>query len=130
MGDIAAVALGNAQRTFASLDIWPDRCPPADQLDIEAVRCRYYLRLQVADSPGVFANLAKILADHEISISSTLQHEPPADVESEGVPVVITTHHALEGSVSKALDEINRLDVVKAPCVCIRMVEEHPERVE
>ena len=130
IGDLVAVALGNAQRKFDSLGIWPDRCEPAKQLDIDAVRCRYYLRLQVEDSPGVLAAIASILGKTQISISSVLQHEPAGDIETEGIPVVITTHLAAEGGLRKALAEVNRLKAIKSPCVCIRMVEEHPERVE
>jgi homoserine dehydrogenase len=84
----------------------------------------------VEDSPGVLAAIASILGKTQISISSVLQHEPAGDVETEGIPVVITTHLAAEGGLRKALAEVNRLEAVKAPCVCIRMVEEHPERVE
>ncbi len=127
VGDIASVALGNAQKKFQSLAIWPDRCEPADQLDIEHVRCRYYLRLQAEDRPGVFARIANILGDRDISISSLLQHEPNNGAD-EGVPVVITTHRALEGDIRSALNEVDRLDVIKSPCVCIHMVEEHPEQ--
>ena len=130
IGDLVAVAMGNAQRKFDSLGIWPDRCEPAEQLDIDAVRCRYYLRLQVEDCPGVLAAIASILGKARISISSVLQHEPAGDVETEGVPVVITTHLAAEGGLRGALAEVNRLKAVKSPCVCIRMAEEHPERVE
>ncbi|MCK4625110.1 MAG: hypothetical protein KAV00_07365, partial [Phycisphaerae bacterium] len=65
--------------------------------------------------------------DHDISISSVLQHEPHTETD-ESVPMVITTHEALEGNVRTALNEMNRLDVIKQPCVCIRMVAEHPEK--
>ena len=126
IGDIASVALGNAQRKFQSLDIWPDRCEPANQLDIDAVRSRYYLRMQLADTPGVLARIARVLGDRDISISSVLQHEPTGDARA-GVPVVITTHGALEGNVRAALKEVDRLDTVKASSVCVRMVEEHAE---
>lgn len=127
IGDIASIALGDAQRRFNKLRIWPDRSEPADQLDIGTVRCRYYLRLQVEDRPGVFAQVARILGDRQISISSLLQHES-APGSTDGVPVVITTYEALEANVREALDEINRLEVTKAPCVCIRMIAEHPEQ--
>ena len=43
------------------------------------------------------------------------------------MPVVITTHRALEGNVSAALAEVDALDVIKAPSVCIPIVEEYPE---
>ncbi len=127
VGDIVSVALGNAQRKFQKLTIWPDRCEQADQLTIEAVRCRYYLRMQVADRPNVLASIARILGDRDISISSVLQHEPTGDVEAEGVPVVVTTYRALEGNVREALKQVDRLDAIKAASVCIRMIEEHPE---
>ena len=128
VGDVVSVALGNAQRNFQNLDIWPDRAPAANQLAIDAVQCRYYLRLQVADRPGVLAGIAKVLGDRDISIRSVLQHEPAGDDEAEGVPVVITTHRALEGNLTAARNVINNHPVVKAPCVCIRMVDEHPEQ--
>jgi len=130
VGDIAAVALGVAAGRFESLGIWPDRCPPAEQLDIDAVQCRYYLRLQAADRPGVLAAIANVLGNHQISISSVLQHEGVGDVETKGVPLVITTYQALEGALRAALNIINNHPTVKAPCVCIRMVDEHPERLE
>jgi homoserine dehydrogenase len=127
VGDIVAVALGNAQRLFQRLSLWPDVSPPANQLDVGAVRCRYYLRVQLEDRPGVLARIAHVLGSRDISISSVLQHEPAGDAEGEGVPVVITTHTALEGDVRAALAEVDALPVVKSPGVCIRMVEEHPE---
>jgi len=80
-----------------------------------------------ADKPGVLAKIATILGNHDISIRSVLQHEPdPA--AAEAVPVVITTHTALEGGMRKALAEIDRLDDLRAESVCIAIVEEHPER--
>ena len=130
VGDVAAVALGSAQRRFESLGVWPDRAEPAQQLHIDAVESRYYLRIQAADRPGTLGTIANVLGDRGISIFSVLQHEAVGDVDIEGVPVVITTHPAKEGSLTAALAVINNHPTVKSPCVCIRMVDEHPERVE
>jgi homoserine dehydrogenase len=126
VGDIAAVALGTAERKFQNLGIWPDRTPPASQLDIADVQGRYYLRVQAEDRPGVLATIARILGDRDISISSVLQREA-SQGGAAGVPVVITTHRAREGNVRSALAEVDRMDSVKAKAVCIRMVEEHHE---
>ncbi|MCD4699996.1 MAG: hypothetical protein K8R91_05435 [Phycisphaerae bacterium] len=63
----------------------------------------------------------------DISISSILQHEPHAETD-ESVPVVITTHEAMENNVRAAIGEMNRIDVIKQPCACVRMVAEHPEQ--
>jgi len=83
----------------------------------------------VEDKPGVFAQIATILGEHNISISSLLQHETPENGEIEGVPVVITTHRAREGDVRIALSEVDALDAAKARTVCIGIVDEHPEQI-
>ncbi len=130
VADIAAVALGTWQRTFEGLNIWPDRCEAANQLPIEAVNSRYYLRIMAEDKPGVLANIATIMGKHSISINSVLQPELPEDVESKsGVPVIIITHHATEGNLANALKEIDALDAIKTESVCMGIVDEHPEQL-
>ena len=126
VADIASLAVGAAQRKFATLGIFPDRAGPADQLPIEAVRSRYYIRVMADDHPGVLARIAAILGRRDIGICSVLQHESP-HADTAGVPVVITTYRAREGDVLKALKEIDALDVVKTKTVCISIVDEHPE---
>ncbi len=128
VADIVAVAAGTAKREFDTLGVWPDRAEPARQLPPEASRSRYYLRMMVEDQPGVLAQIAAALGRHEISICSVLQHEPPPGSRpGAGVPVVITTHAAVEGGLRQALGEVDALAVIKAPTVCIDIVEEHPE---
>jgi homoserine dehydrogenase len=127
VADLASLALGNAQRSFETLGLWPDQCEPATQLPIGAIQSRYYIRMMPEDRPGVLARIAASLGSHDIGICSVLQHEPDAGAEAEGVPVVITTHPALEGDVIQALGEVDDLDAIKAPSVCIPMVEEYPE---
>jgi homoserine dehydrogenase len=127
VSDIAAIAMGTTARQFERLALWPDQAAPADQLPAEAIRSRYYLRMMAEDRPGVLAQIADILGRHDISIRSVLQHEPPAAAADEGVPVVITTHTAVEGGLRKAIAEVDALDVIKADTVCIGIVDEHPE---
>ncbi len=127
VSDIVSTAMGNAKRNFDQLMVWPDKNPPATQLPVESVSSRYYIRMQGEDRPGVFAGIAEILGKMDISISSVLQHE--ADPGSKHVPVVITTAKALEGSVRKAIKEIDSLDVVKGKSVYICIVDEHPEHL-
>jgi homoserine dehydrogenase len=128
VADLASVAIGTAQRAFRQLGIWPDLAPQANQLPIEEVRSRYYIRVMAEDRPGVLAQVAAILGRHGISISSVLQHEAVAD-STGGVPVVITTHRAQEGNVRAALGETDALEVIKARSVCIGIVDEHPEQL-
>ena len=130
VADLAAVAMGTAQRMFDQLNVYPDQAQPAKQLPIEAVRSRYYIRVLVEDRPGVLATLADVLGKRDISIRSVLQHElPPGSDPARGVPVVITTHHALEGDVRSALAAAKAIDAIKARIICVGIVDEHPEQL-
>jgi len=72
---------------------------------------RYYLRLNVADRPGVLAQISKVLGDHLISIASVIQKE--ADSVAQTAEIVIMTHPAKEAAMQLALSELAHLDVVK-----------------
>ncbi len=129
VADMVSVSLGSASGQFEAMTLWPDLCEPADQLPPEAVVSRYYIRTVCRDRAGVLGNIAAILAERDISISSVLQHESADDLTGgEGVPVIITTHPARKGDVRHALAKVNELDDVLTPSVCIDIVDEHPER--
>ncbi len=72
---------------------------------------RYYLRLNVADRPGVLAQVSKVLGDHLISISSVIQKA--VDAVAQTAEIVIMTHPAKEREMQQALDELRRLASVK-----------------
>jgi homoserine dehydrogenase len=75
----------------------------------------YYLRLMVIDKPGVIADVAAALRDHQVSLESVLQRlRAPGD----NVPVVLTTHETCEASMNAAVAQIAALEaVVEAPRV-------------
>lgn len=130
VADIFSITSGAAMVHMDSLKIWPDIAPRANQLPIEAVQSRYYLRLIVEDRPGVFAQLASVLGNHKISISAVLQHEPSSSqADAQNVPVIITTHKVVEGNLRSALEQLDALSVTRAPSVCIGIVDEHPEQL-
>ena len=83
------------------------------------VKTRYYFRLQVADRPGVLAQISKVLGDNLISISSVLQKE--SDLSSQSAVIVIMTHPAEEKAVQKALKDVRHLAVVKEVSNFIRV---------
>jgi len=72
---------------------------------------RYYLRLNVADQPGVLAQVAKVLGEHLISISSVIQKA--ADSVAQTAEIVIMTHPAREREMQQALNELGHLASVK-----------------
>ena len=129
VADIVTIASGAYAEYFKQPNIWQDPLDMAVQLPTEKLTSRYYVRVTVLDKPGVFAQLARILGDHGISISSVLQKELPEGDHSTGVPVVITTHTANEGNLRRALAEIDALDVCVSPSVCINIIDEHEELI-
>lgn len=75
------------------------------------IETRYYLRLNVADRPGVLAQISKVLGDHQISISSVIQKL--TDSVAQTAELVIMTHLAQEKAMQQALKELKHLAVVK-----------------
>lgn len=80
---------------------------------------RYFLRMQVADEPGVLEQIARILAQQQISIASVLQNE--RSIRGNTVPLVIVTHEARERSMQRAVQAINDLALVDGGVRLIRM---------
>lgn len=88
---------------------------------IREVVTRYYLRFSVLDRPGVLSKLSGILGRHGISIHSVIQKGR----QTRGtVSIFLLTHQAREASVRKALNEINRLPVVRAKTRLIRIEDQ------
>jgi homoserine dehydrogenase len=75
------------------------------------IESRYYLRLNVADRPGVLAQIARVLGDNNISIASCIQKETDNTVQT--AELVIMTHLAKEKAMQKALTELKGLYVMK-----------------
>jgi homoserine dehydrogenase len=71
---------------------------------------RYYLRMEVADQPGVLAQIARCFGDHGVSIASVIQKE--SDEVAQTAELVIMTHVAREESVQKTIKEAGKLAVV------------------
>lgn len=120
VADLIDLGVGRAQRTFAAAKLWSREGRGFTVEPPERVRSRFYLRLQVADRPGVLADITRILADEEISISSLVQHEA-AEEGGGPVPLVIVTHYAATGRFRRALEKINQLTTVAAPAVFFSM---------
>jgi len=91
------------------LELWLD--PNKIVKPVSEIETRYYLRMTVADRPGVLAQIAQTLGEHLISISSVIQKE--TDRLAQTAEIVIMTHPAREAAVQKALNEMAALDVVK-----------------
>ncbi len=125
VSDLVGVAIGTTPAQFRALNVFADQTARAKVLPFAQLASRYYLRLTAKDQPGVLAQVTKVLGDHQISIASFVQHE---SAEGDGaVPLVLTTHRAVEGAVQKALSEINGLPTISAPAVCLRIIDQPVE---
>jgi homoserine dehydrogenase len=80
---------------------------------------RFYLRFSVLDQAGVLAQICNIFWQHNISIAAVIQKEA---VSAESVPVVITTHVAGEGDLQAAIEQVDRMDAVKAKTKVMRIL--------
>ena len=123
MGDVLAVARdfqGNVGARSPALG-----CPQAQMSSCEIkhmdqIVSAYYLRFTVKDQPGVLAQIAGILGNHEISIESMVQ---PHRHAAEAVPIVFMTHESEERNVAAALAEIDQLDAIQEDTLLIRIEE-------
>jgi len=117
LADIIDLAVGRAQRTFHTLRLWSDRGHRPRLRESGAVKSRFYLRACVEDRPGVLADVARVLAEHHISIASVIQHEVPDEAEGQWVQLVIMTHTALTGALRDAVAQIDRFPFLSGPSV-------------
>jgi homoserine dehydrogenase len=86
---------------------------------IEDIVSEYYLRLTVDDRPGVIAQIAGILGELNIGISSILQ--PESADEGTAVSLVLMIHRASNAQMTGALARIGALGCVKKPPRMIRV---------
>jgi homoserine dehydrogenase len=67
----------------------------------------YFIRLTVHDRTGVFAGIARRMADNDISLESIVQHAAGKEKSSEKT-VILVTHETTEAAVRKAVDGVTR----------------------
>ena len=121
--DLIDTAVGRTRLTFQTLEYFSIDQPPRVKLrDGDTSRGRYYFRLSVSNHPGTLASIAAVLAQHEISIASVIQHEGrEGGPQRDPVPLVIMTHMATEGQAKAATDDIQALASVTGPVVRLRV---------
>ena len=100
VADLIDVARGEVGPAFAMPVARLSPMPLADQ---DAHHGRLYLRLTVADRPGVLAELTAALRDAGVSIESLIQRGQSSD---GGVFVVMVTHVSTQAQVQAALDRM------------------------
>jgi homoserine dehydrogenase len=86
---------------------------------VSDISSSFYLHLEVADRPGVLAQIADVLGRNEVSVRSVVQRGLGNDAR-----LVMVMHEGPESSFFRALDEIATLDFLRAQPRAIRVIEE------
>lgn len=118
---------GGPQTASAVLgDVISAMIPPASTPEttealelIDDVTSAFYLHLEVADSPGVLAQVAQVLGLQGISVKSVVQKGL-----GDNARLVMVVHPVLESSFFAACELIGGLDIVRSRPRAIRVIEE------
>jgi homoserine dehydrogenase len=117
--DVARMLTADPEHRVPHLAFQAEALADVPILPIDEVETSYYLRLRVADEPGVLADITRILADSRISIDAVLQREP-YEGESE-TDIILLTHQTIEGQVRTAIARIEALSTVPSKAILIRL---------
>jgi homoserine dehydrogenase len=121
LGDVVAVARhkvvggrGPGESTYQDLRI----------LSMGQALTRYHIRLDVADRPGVLAQVALAFAEHEVSIETVRQKPLSPDPEKPGegrASLVVVTHTASDAALSATVDALAALSTVRGVTSVMRV---------
>jgi homoserine dehydrogenase len=113
LGDLVAVcrnrlsgARGAGDSSYAALPIRP----------MGETITRYHVSLDVADKAGVLASVAQAFAVHDVSIQTVRQEGHGDDATLD-----LVTHDATDAALSGTVEELRRLDVVRAVASVMRV---------
>lgn len=98
----------------------PSSAEPLSLGSPQEVERRFYLRFSVLNQPGVLAQICNIFWKYNISIAAVIQKEP---VSQDFVPIVMTTYLAKEGDLLAAIEQVDKLSIVKARTKIIRILK-------
>ena len=117
--DVTRMHTADPEHRVPHLAFQPDQLSDIPFLPMGEVVSSYYLRMRVLDRPGVLADIARILADRDISIDAMIQKEPPEGVDQ--TDIILLTHLTIEHRVVDAIAAIEALSTVKGKVVRIRL---------
>ena len=116
--DVTRMLTADPENRVPHLAFQPDQLADTPVLSMEDVETSYYLRMRVADRPGVLADITRILADEAISIDAMVQKEPPEGADQ--TDIILLTHVTLEKRVNIAIARIEALPTVFGKVTRIR----------
>jgi homoserine dehydrogenase len=121
LGDVVAVARhkvvggrGPGESTYQELPI----------LSMGQAMTRYHISLDVADRPGVLAQVALAFAEHDVSIETVRQQllsPDPANPQEGRASLVVVTHTASDAALSATVDALAAMSTVRAVTSVMRV---------
>jgi len=117
--DIARLADADPVYRVPSLAYQTQSLANTPILPMSEIITSYYLRLRVADQPGVLADITRILADASISIDAMLQKEP--DEGETQTDIILLTHQTQEKNINAAIAAIEALNTVDGKVTRLRL---------
>ncbi|CAL9296389.1 Homoserine dehydrogenase [Streptomyces sp. enrichment culture] len=113
LGDLVAVcrnriggATGPGESAYAALPVSP----------MGDVVTRYHISLDVADKPGVLAQVATVFAEHGVSIDTVRQQGKDGEAS-----LVVVTHRASDAALSGTVEALRKLDTVRGVASIMRV---------
>jgi homoserine dehydrogenase len=125
-GPTATAVLGDvidaARELLAEAQVAPRiRFAPGRLRDFGEIHTKWYMRLEVADAPGVLAKIAGAFGEAAVSIKSVWQ-----EGRGEDATLLLITHDALEVNQRAAVAALRSLDVVTEVAATIRVQSDAP----
>jgi len=113
LGDLVAVARNRLAGTRG-----PDASTYADLpvLPMGETRTAYHVALDVADRPGVLAQVAEAYARHDVSIKAVRQ-----EGRGEAAQLVIVTHQARDAALAATVSELQAMPAVRSVASVMRV---------
>lgn len=95
---------------------------PRPLLPMKELVSRYYLRVDVHDTPGVLGVVATTLGRHEVSIEQMIQDGRASSTENP-VSILLVTHATREGALEAAIAELSKEKFLRSEPRFVRIEE-------
>ncbi|MFI6489860.1 homoserine dehydrogenase [Streptomyces sp. NPDC050564] len=116
LGDLVAVCRNKLSGATGPGDSAYTQLPVSPMGDVVT---RYHISLDVADKPGVLAQVATVFAEHGVSID-TVRQQGRQDGGGEA-SLVVVTHRASDASLNGTVEALRSLDTVRGVASIMRV---------
>ncbi|ADI06917.1 homoserine dehydrogenase [Streptomyces bingchenggensis BCW-1] len=105
LGDLVAACRNRLGQTTGPGESAYTRLPVSPMGDVIT---RYHISLDVADKPGVLAQVATVFSEHGVSIDTVRQQGKDGEAS-----LVVVTHQASDAALTATVEALRRLDTVR-----------------